>query len=130
MEVTYGCQYTIDQEEKKGSGRCNSSTLTGSTIKKTGAGGVDENGKFVWEQTFSRPSNHNDANIRNTGLQFTGTGSTNCNYYITKTVTGVSIVWPQFNGSITIQAIQDLGGSLMDHLPITDHSLKVVIGIP
>ena len=123
-EVMYGCQNAIDQEKKKGRGGCNSNPLTGSIIKKTG--GVDEDGKFVWELSLSlsRLSNHNKANIRNTGWQFTGGGSSKCNSYITKTATGVSIVWPTYyKGIITINAIQDSAKSLMDHFSITDHSV-------
>ena len=50
-EVMYGFQNAIDQEKKKGRGGCNSNPLTGSTIEKTG--GVDKDGKFVWELSLS-----------------------------------------------------------------------------
>ena len=36
-------------------------------------------------------------------------------------VDSVSIVWPEFKDTITVQAITDLGKSLMNHLSITDH---------
>ena len=116
-EVMYACQYAIDQKKKKGKGGCNSNPLTGSTIEKTGE--VDKDGKLVWKRIDARPKFHNNANIRNTGLQFTGGGTGSA--YIKKTVDGVSIVWPEFNDTITVQAIQELGKSLMNHLSITDH---------
>ena len=119
-EVMYGCQYAIDrkrkEKEKVGS---NSNPLTGSTIEKTGE--VDKDGKLVWKRIDARPKFHNNANIRNTSHQFTGGGTGSA--YITRTVDGVSIVWPEFNDIITVQAITDLGKSLMNHLSITDHSV-------
>ena len=118
-EVMYGCQFAIDQKKKKGKGGCNSNPLTGSTIEKTGK--VDKDGKLVWKRIDARLEFQNNANIRNTGLQFTGGGTGSA--YIKKTVDGVSIVWPEFNNAITIQAIQDVGKSLMDHLSITNHSV-------
>ena len=129
-EVMYDCQYAIDQEKKKGRG-CKSNPLTGSTIRKSSIvdedGKVvweqDENGKVVWKQISARSKLHNNANIRNTSLQFTGGGTKECSSYIKKTVTGMSKVWPEFKDTVTIQAIQDLGTSLMNHLSITDHSI-------
>ncbi|OEU11545.1 hypothetical protein FRACYDRAFT_245599 [Fragilariopsis cylindrus CCMP1102] len=119
-EVMYGCQYAIDRKRKeKGKIGCNSNPLTGSTIEKTGE--VDKDGKLVWKRIDARPKFHNNANIRNTSLQFTGGGTGSA--YITRTVDGVSIVWPEFNDIITVQAITDLGKSLMNHLSITDHSV-------
>ena len=115
-EVMYGCQNAIDRKKKKEKG-CNSNPLTGSTIEKSGE--VDKDGKLVWKRIDARLKLHNNANIRNTGLQFTGGGTGSA--YITRTVTGVSIVWPEFKNTITVQAIQELGKSLMNHLSITDH---------
>ena len=119
-EVMYGCQYAIDRKRKeKGKVGGNSNPLTGSTIEKTGE--VDKDGKLVWKRIDARPKFHNNANIRNTSHQFTGGGTGSA--YITRTVDGVSIVWPEFNDIITVQAITDLGKSLMNHLSITDHSV-------
>lgn len=119
-EVMYGCQYAIDRKRKeKGKVGSNSNPLTGSTIEKTGE--VDKDGKLVWKRIDARPKFHNNANIRNTSHQFTGGGTGSA--YITRTVDGVSIVWPEFNDIITVQAITDLGKSLMNHLSITDHSV-------
>ena len=115
-EVMYGCQNAIDRKKKKEKG-CNSNPLTGSTIEKSGE--VDKDGKLVWKRIDARLEFHNNANIRNTGLQFTGGGTGSA--YITRTVTGVSIVLPEFKNTITVQAIQELGKSLMNHLSITDH---------
>merc|ERR1712166_742801 len=117
-EVMYGCQYAIDRKRKEKVG-CNSNPLTGSTIEKTGE--VDKDGKLVWKRIDARPKFHNNANIRNTSHQFTGGGTGSA--YITRTVDGVSIFWPEFNDIITVQAITDLGKSLMNHLSITDHSV-------
>ncbi|OEU20351.1 hypothetical protein FRACYDRAFT_236425 [Fragilariopsis cylindrus CCMP1102] len=119
-EVMYGCQYAIDRKRReKGNVGCNSNPLTGSTIEKTGE--VDKDGKLVWKRIDARPKFLNNANIRNTSHQFTGGGTGSA--YITRTVDGVSIVWPEFNDIITVQAITDLGKSLMNHLSITDHSV-------